>query len=456
MSDPPKTSLVTEMVGVDGSLARRRIPTYSLRVKLPSGSERTVEIVSPLARIGSRKGNDLVIRDKTVSRLHFEISVDELGHRLRDLGSTNGTVVDGYRTADIYLHRGSKIQAGKVDIVFALSGEQTSVPASRGDRFGPVLGRSLAMRELFALLERAAPSNATILVEGETGTGKELIARAIHEASPRAGGPFVVFDCSAVAPSLLESELFGHEKGAFTGASSRHIGRLEEADGGTLFIDEVGELPTDLQPRLLRALEQRETRRLGGTKVIPVDVRIVAATNRDLALEVNRGSFREDLYYRLAVVRVVSPPLRERPEDIRDLVTHFIRRSCAHAPQADKLLESVQLENWKKLEGHPWPGNVRELRNMIERTVALSTAENPMPLDPGGLPRDVGRAADTAALDIDLSLPLREQKTTLIARFETAYLEGQLERHDHNISRAAAASGMDRMYFKKLLKKYRG
>jgi DNA-binding NtrC family response regulator len=430
----------------------RRIQTYRLNISSPD--ERTVEVSAPLLRVGTRKGNDLVVEDPTVSRLHFEIVIDGIGHRLRDLGSTNGTYVDGYRVTDIYLKGGSVIRAGRVELAVELLDEETSVPASSADRFGPVIGQSLAMRELFSLLERASASDATILVEGETGTGKELISQAIHEVSPRRTGPFVVFDCGAVAPSLLESELFGHEKGAFTGASTQRIGRMEEAHGGTLFIDEVGELPAELQPRLLRAIETREVRRLGGSRTIPTNVRIVAATNRDLSLEVNRGSFREDLYYRLAVVRVVSPPLRDRPEDIEPLAEHFIQRACGtDRRKAARLIKSVSEANWKLLRRHPWPGNVRELRNVIERTVALSAPETLESIEPAPGPKG---PKGSGSLEPDLDRPLMEQKADLVALFEEAYLRGQLDRHQGNITRAAAAAGLDRMYFKRLLKKYQG
>jgi DNA-binding NtrC family response regulator len=288
--------------------------------------------------------------------------------------------------------------------------------------------------------------------------------------SPRREGPFVVFDCAAVPANLLESELFGHEKGAFTGATSRRIGQLEEADGGTIFIDELGELPIELQPKLLRALEQREVRRVGGSTTIPVNIRIVAATNRELAKEVNRGAFREDLYYRLAVVRVVLPALRKRRGDVRQLVAHFIERAFRDEPErARQMLTSISEPNWQRLESHPWPGNVRQLRNVIERTLALSGGEAVRSIDPPTVPRmpaathgatptptptGAASSADDAPT-VDLDRPFVDLKADVLAAFERDYLEGQLDRHDGNFSRAAAAAGIDRMYFKRLLKKYR-
>jgi len=295
MTDQSDQALGTRTIVYDSGSSGRRMRAYRLHVRTPDGQQRTEDVRAPLVRAGSRGDNDLELADPAVSRLHFEIVADELGMRLRDLESTNGTFLDGYRVQDVYLRPGSVILAGDSEVRFEPTTREADVPASEADRFGPIVGRSVKMRELFATLERAAPTDATILVEGETGTGKELVAQAVHGRSKRSGGPLVVFDCASVPTNLVESELFGHEKGAFTGAGERRIGRLEEADGGTLFLDELGELPLDLQPKLLRALEAREIRRVGGRDTIPVDIRIVAATNRDLAREVNRGSFREDL-----------------------------------------------------------------------------------------------------------------------------------------------------------------
>jgi DNA-binding NtrC family response regulator len=309
-----------------------------------------------------------------------------------------------------------------------------------------------------------------VLLEGETGTGKDLVARAIHEASPRAMGPLSVFDCASVPGSLIESELFGHERGAFTGAATRRVGRLEEATGGTFFIDELGELPLELQPRLLRALEAREVRRLGGDRPIPIDVRVVAATHRDLAREVNRGSFREDLYYRLAVVRATVPPLRDRRDDLPMLVEHFVTSACgADRTRAATMLAAIDTASWQRLAQHPWPGNVRELRNSVERAIALSRPGETVSLGVAATPGDfearrasasspppdpgAESTAPSPELAIDLGRPFMEQKAEFVARFERAYLEAQLARHGGNITRAAAASGLDRMYFKKLLRK---
>src|SRR5262249_37514204 len=293
----------------------RHAERYRLTVTGGAHKGESIEGAGAIVRVGSKAGNTLQLPIETVSRYHFEIEPTPLGFLLRDLGSTNGTFVDNYRVRELYLPRRAQLQAGGVTLAFEALGEAVPIELSREDRFGDVLGRSPAMRELFSLLERVAAKDLTILLEGESGTGKERLAEAIHLKSPRATKRFVVFDCASVPATLMESELLGHERGAFTGASGRRIGRFEEADGGTLFLDEIGELPLELQPKLLRALERREIRRVGGSGVIPVDVRVVAATNRDLGREVNRGAFREDLYYRLAVVRLRVPPLRERRDD---------------------------------------------------------------------------------------------------------------------------------------------
>ncbi len=420
---------------------------YTLRIG--ASAER---VDRPLLRVGSGSAVDLHLDDPSVSRLHFEIEATSLGYRLRDLGSRNGTFVNGCRAVEVFLEQGSRIVAGRTDLRFELLREDAIVPASPDGRFGPLVGHSTAMRELFAVLERAAPTDATVLIEGESGTGKELAAQAVHLHSRRAGKPFVVFDCAAVPHGLVESALFGHEKGAFTGASNRHVGAFEEADGGTLFLDELGELAPDLQPKLLRALETHTFRRVGGTATLRSDARIVAATNRDLALEMNAGTFREDLYYRLAVVHVRIPPLRERPSDIRPIVRHLLTKLCRSADDAEGVFQGLSEETWSRLERHPYRGNVRELRNLVERGLALSDDGTPL-LEPTATHASPAASPYGAELPIDLDRPLMEQKAELVARFERCYLTAILEQHDGNISQAARAAGLDRMYFKQLLKK---
>ena len=448
--DPKQTRAMSE--------DERPLVRHAERFRI-AGAGQTIEGAGTILRVGSKDGNSLRLQNETVSRYHFEIEPTPLGFLLRDLGSTNGTFVDGYRVREVYLPKRATIKAGEVTLAFEALGEEVPIALSREDRFGDVLGRSPAMRELFGMLERVAQKDLTILLEGESGTGKERLAEAIHLTSPRAHKRFVVFDCAAVPASLMESELLGHERGAFTGAEQKRIGRFEEAQGGTLFIDEIGELPLELQPKLLRVLEKREIRRVGGSQVIPVDVRIVAATNRDLVREVNRNTFREDLYYRLAVVRVRVPPLRERDGDVPLLVEHFVREALDGDDAATKeAIASITEENWKRLKSHPWPGNVRELRNFIERTMAITGG-----VDVDSAPATSRREsvapttvgpATLAGAAIDLARPFIEAREELLAHFEKGYLQAQLSRHGGNISRAARAAGLDRMHFKRLLARH--
>ncbi|MBI4366863.1 MAG: sigma 54-interacting transcriptional regulator, partial [Deltaproteobacteria bacterium] len=279
----------------------------------------------PTTKIGKREDNDFIVTDRTVSRNHLEIEYTADSFLLRDLGSTNGTLLNGNRVKEAYLAPGDVIKLGNTRMEFRAFDEKAKIEPSANNVFGLLVGTSFRLRQIFGILERIAPTNASVVSEGETGTGKDLVARSIHENSARRSRPFVVFDCSAVAPNLIESELFGHEKGAFTGAIKSRRGAFEEAGGGTIFLDEIGELTLDLQPKLLRALEQREVRRVGANTQTAIDVRVICATNKSLKKEIAEGRFREDLYYRLSVVKVAIPPLRERPEDVPVLVEKLLR-----------------------------------------------------------------------------------------------------------------------------------
>jgi DNA-binding NtrC family response regulator len=449
-ADDPHTAIITSTDELPG----RRLRAFRLRSRAA-----VHQVAKPSIRVGSLDGCDIVLADDAVSRLHFAIEADEIGYRVRDLGSKNGTFVDNYRVREIYLRPGSMIRAGSTELLFEAASDEVDVPASQADHFGPLVGRSVEMRELYATLERAAQSGSTILVEGESGTGKELVARAVHAASRRAEGPFVTVDCAAIPAMLLESQLFGHERGAFTGAVQRRIGYLEEASGGTLFLDEIGELTLDLQPKLLRALECGEIRRVGGQERQRVDVRVVAASNRDLAAEVNKRTFRDDLYYRLAVVTVRVPPLRDRLEDLPLLVEHLVRRALGDDRKlADRILATIDRDTWARLAAYPWPGNVRELRNTIERGLALRRNDAAPVFDPvHATPAapDESLAESGEAWTIDLSRPHPELKAEWIRRFDRAYVMGQLALHDGNISRAARASGLERTHFKRILNRYR-
>ncbi len=420
-----------------------------------SGEERGAErlIGNDAFRIGKSPENDLVLGDDTVSRVHCEIVREKKGYLLRDLDSTNGTKVDGTRIKEVYLAPGALISIGKVDIRVKPFAERIELLPSERDSFGEAVGTTVAMREIFGLLERLAPTDATVLVGGETGTGKDLLARAIHQRSRRDGRPFVVVDCGAVVGTLIESELFGHERGAFTGAIATRQGAFELANGGTLFLDEIGELPLDLQPKLLRALEQRSFRRVGGTKEIRVDIRVIAASKRNLAMEVERGKFREDLYFRLAVVPVELPPLRERRGDVPLLVARLLDR---FAQTTGKTLR-IRPEAVEALRGHDWPGNVRELRNVIERAAYMAQALGRDEVLAGHLPFAPAAASlreEPALGSFDDALSYRENKARFEELFEKRYVAWLLERHDGNISAAARAADMDRKYLHKLAKRH--
>ena len=306
---------------------RRQLHLRRIGLRVIDGSDHGMasEFDHDVIRIGAQEGNHFILTDDTVSRRHAEIARTPDGIVLRDLGSMNGTFLGQVRIKEVFLGESRTVRVGKTQIEFQLLDEVIDIVAVQETRFEDIVGQSVEMREMFAVLERVARTELTVMVTGETGTGKELVSRAIHQRSPRKDGPFVVFDCGAVARNLIESELFGHERGAFTGAVSSRAGVFEQAHGGTIFLDELGELPLELQPALLRVLEQREVKRVGDRRVRSVDVRVVAATNRELQKLVQEGKFREDLYYRLAVVEIVLPPLRERIEDLPLLVEHLLQ-----------------------------------------------------------------------------------------------------------------------------------
>ena len=401
--------------------------------------------------IGSGPHNDLVIDDSTVSKRHCEIIVEESGYQIRDLNSTNGTLVQGVRVSSAHLAPGSEIQLGKSRIVFCPLQDSNDIPLSPNESLGKIVGRSIPMRRIFYLVETYAPSDATIMVTGETGTGKEILAEEIHNFSTRKDKPFIVIDCAAISKELIESELFGHVKGAFTGANADRQGAFELADGGTVFLDEIGDLSPDLQPKLLRVLEKREIRRVGSNKVNKIDVRIISATNRNLAHEVNEGRFREDLFYRLSVVHLELPPLRRRREDVPLLVKRFITQ--LHGENAiNQIADSDRTMDI--LKRHEWPGNVRELRNLIE--LAFYSEKRPVNLSAflsiGTLRAGRANAEPDATFSTDK--PFKDAKNDLIEEFEKAYLNDLLARNRQNISRSAREAGIERAYLQRLIRKY--
>jgi len=376
--------------------------------------------------IGTAEGVGLRLTDPSVSRHHCMLKVTERGLELRDLGSTNGTYVGDLEVVRGFVRTGARIRAGTSLLGITVLRDQIAHELAPDARFGELLGASPVMRRLYPVLERCARSDVTVLLHGETGTGKELIAEAIHLASPRRDGPFVVVDCSALPSQLIESELFGHVRGAFTGADTDRVGAFESASGGTIFLDEIGELALDMQPLLLRALENRTIRRLGTNQQRDVDVRVIAASRRDLRFEVNHRRFRADLYYRLEVMRLVVPTLDERDGDVALLASAFWRelRPDCEIPE-DVLAELVRQR---------WPGNIRELRNAVERIALIGWTE-PSP------PR---RHA-----------PYGQAKELASQLWERTWVKELLADHDHNVSQAARAAQMARSHLRRLVDRYR-
>src|SRR5689334_24314046 len=327
MAERPTAATATTVMRIADRAVAIQIRGFAL--ELPGG--RTVRGDKRSLLLGTHPSADVVLDDPMVSRLHARLDVEDEDYVLRDLGSTNGTRVGATRIREACLEDGSVLELGGTRISFRLLDEPFEIRLADSDRFEGLIGRSVAMRELFAICDRVAPTEVPVIIQGETGTGKDLVARAIHERSLRRGKPFVILDCAAIPPGLIESELFGHEKGAFTGATSARAGVFERADGGTVFLDELGELPLELQPKLLRCLESGEVTRVGGEQPVRVDFRVIAATHRDLPRSITENRFRADLYYRLAVIRIAVPPLRDRREDIPLLAAHFARQVLGDA-----------------------------------------------------------------------------------------------------------------------------
>jgi len=419
--------------------------SVSIHAVVLSGTAKgTSRAIGEMCRIGKAPDNDLVLADDTVSRHHCELTRATDGVHVRDLGSTNGVRVQGARVSEAVLQPGAVLKVGEVEISLRPSVRNVEVLPSDKTWFGGAIGQSLAMRTIFGVLERIAPTDATVLLEGETGTGKDVLARAIWTESARAHGPFVVVDCGAVSYALLESELFGHERGAFTGAVAARQGAFELADGGTVFLDEIGELPLDVQPKLLRVLEAREFRRVGGNRMFKSDVRVVVATKRNLQREVQAGKFREDLYFRLAVVPITVPPLRARREDIPRLVEHILKASATALTVSDETMQG--------LVAHDWPGNVRELRNVLDRAIYLARATGQGELSLVSLPVSGAGAGDVFQFEPGKSY--RETRAKFDADFERRYVKWLLSRHGGNVSAAAREAKMDRKHLHDMAKKH--
>jgi len=436
---------------------RGRLKTRQCRLVVQTGPGAGRELISekPRIRIGNARvlpgrdgsGNDLSLDDRKVSRHHAEITLTDNGYLLTDLGSTNGTWLDGKRVEKAYLSPGMSLLVGDSSILFSPLEDEIVVEADREGAFAGMVGTSLRMRQIFGLLKKVAPMDVGVLITGETGTGKELVARALHSESGRKG-EFVVLDCGSIPENLIESELFGHEKGAFTGATSSREGAFERAQGGTIFLDEIGELRLDMQPRLLRVLENREVRRVGGNDVIDVDCRVVAATNRDLAREVQEGTFREDLFFRLSVINAQLPALRQRTEDIVRIFENALQDPDIIRGHGEKKLTPAA---GNVLTNYRWPGNVRELMNVVSHVLTFSDGPE---IDVHHLPPRLTGTEPKGPLPFNEHLGFHEAKEQLLESFEREYLSALLKRCEGNVSRAARESGLHRKSIERLLKKY--
>ncbi len=420
------------------------VPQIEVSVSREAGkpASRTKRVSGDVLRVGSHESNDIVIEDPQVSRFHFQIRNHPGGWRLLDVGSLNGTRVGGVsvRDADLALPECTIVIGETTLRLRAISSgteDRAGPPA-----FGALYGVAPPMRRMFERLDRIAKAPSDVLIEGESGTGKELVAAELVRRSARADKPFIIVDCGAISRSLVESELFGHAKGAFTGADRARPGAFESAEGGTVFLDEIGELPLEMQPKLLRALAAREIRRLGENQTRRIDVRVIAATNRRLEGEVNQGRFREDLYFRLSVLRIDVPPLRERLDDLPLLIGCFLEQLGA-----SERMEAFTEEVLEQMRRHPWPGNVRELRNYVERFALFDE-----PIANAQELRSETPPATDAEPSVDV--PFRVAKEQIIASFEQRYLRALLASCSGNVSQAARKAGVDRMYLHRLLQRY--
>ncbi len=441
-----------------------KTPVPLARLRVTVGAKAYEPDADTPVSVGSSPDNSIVVDDPTVSRYHLELARTSHGILVRDLGSSNGTYAGGVRLERAVVPPGTRLKIG--DSVVALDdGAPLASRARAAGAAGPdvpgIVGVSDAIREVQRAIASvaASTSGASVLVQGETGTGKELVARAIHDLSPRRDRPFVVVDCGSLPPTLVASELFGHERGAFTGADKKYAGAFERADGGTVFLDEIGELPLAVQPSLLGVLERRRFRRVGGDRDVEIDVRVVSATHRDLRAEVNRGGFRADLYFRLAVARIVIPPLRERSIDIPALVAHFVQELTG----SNDVSAHFGPATMQALAAHRWSGNVRELRNVVEAALTMGRVH----LDPGAsLSVSVSRSRSSlgvskstsrkpgAAAGVATDLPYRDARAEALAHFEAAYLRALMDKCANNASEAARLAKMDRPYLLSLLRRH--
>jgi len=415
----------------------------TLTVKRGEANKPELEVGADTLVVGRNEACDLVLDDRKVSAVHMELVATERGVRVRDLGSRNGTFLNDVRVGEVYILRPCTIVLGDTYLEFQPSNPE-QVEISEVAEFGPLVGSGPKMRGVFERLRKAGPTDLTVLILGETGCGKELVAQAIHQASTRANKPFVVVDCGAIPPSLAESALFGHERGSFTGAVDKRISPFVEADGGTIFLDELGELPVDVQPKLLRALAEQRIKSVGSNTYRPFNARVLAATRRDLVREVNAGTFRSDLYFRVAQLRVELPPLRERLEDIPALV----RKMCADLGDRNAY-NRITTDSLERLMRHDWPGNVRELRNVVSVALAFGK-EGPL---------DLAAHLAPLASSTSESTPVRgrtfqDAKREVLARFEREYFTALYHECTGNVSEIGRRAAMERAHVRGYLRRH--
>jgi len=458
--DGPKTSSSFRGTQVTDDGAGPKLLEHSHRLLVVDGPDRGVEVEIQATKltVGSSSSNDLVLTDTTVSRRHALLAAEGERYVLRDLESTNGTVVDGTPVKEAYLAPGARIRLGDTEILFQPRKKWERIDVTDADHFGDLYGTTSAMKSVFSLLAKLAPTDLSCIIVGETGTGKELAARAIHQHSSRDGKPFIVVDCGAISENLIESELFGHERGAFTGADRQRTGAFEAADGGTVFLDEIGELPIELQPKLLRVLERKEVKRLGSTKLMEVDVRVVAATHRELPSMVKENKFREDLYYRLAEVVVELPPLRDRLGDVPVIAQRILGTFTNDGPVNELSEDAVA-----SLSRRTWSGNVRELRNVLKRAVVLASGplitSKDLSLDASGPLKDSGALAPSsgdggANVEVADDLPIKEARDRWVAPMEREYLVRVVKRCGGDLDKAADEAGIHRKSLERLLRQH--
>jgi DNA-binding NtrC family response regulator len=469
MSSSIPSSDGTEII-VATSQSRLRVQFDAIELRVAAGPDAGLEVSLglPTVRIGTAPDNDVVLSDRAVSRRHAEIRMTPNGLLLRDLNSTNGTFINEVRITEAYIPPAAECKLGYSQLLIRQHVEERKVAVSRQDRLGELVGGSERMRELYGLIRAVAATPTTVHLHGESGSGKELVARTLHTFSGRSG-PLVVFDASVADPEMVRNDLFGHIKGAFTGATGAREGAFRHAHTGTLFIDEIGELPLDLQPRLLRVLETREVSPIGSDKSTHVDVRVITATHRDLEAMVKAGTFRADLFYRLSVVPIELPALREIPEDIPLLAQHLCEQL--------QLKCQISAAAMAALQNYAWPGNVRELRNVLERAAVLCGERDEIGPEHLRLPKDMMRAsresdpvAEPAPAALDRSsAPAALNRSSGItapqpgaadARVHLKGMERQmildaLERNHNNKAAVARDLGIPLSTLKRRLKEYR-